>query len=130
MQAAGAFGAGLLRPGDEEGNWKELIEQEVQAALQKQRSVADDIDSLLKTTKWKAFKASWAKKQVRNPAATPRGTMAATVVWPAFLTAPQLGLILDWEAVAYAAAALPGSTSSQQTAPGKKNRLSSCHTAG
>ena len=64
--------AGRLRPGDEEGKWEELIEQEVQAALHKQKRVAGDIDSLLKTTKWKAFKASWAKKQVRHPAALPR----------------------------------------------------------
>ena len=105
--------AGLLRP-DEEGNWKELIEQEVRVALQKQRSVADDIDSLLKTTKWKAFKASWAQKRVRTPAGLPRGTMAAVAVWPASLQVPQRGLILVWQAAAYAVAAPPGSTLSPQ----------------
>ena len=105
MQALVPSAAGHLRPGDEEGNWKELIEQEVQVALQKQKSVADDIDSLLKTTKWKAFKATWAKKQVRHPAAIPRSAMA-TAVWLAVLKVPQLGLIMKWEAVAYAAARL------------------------
>ena len=68
----------------------------MRAALQKQRSVADDIDSLLKTVKWKAFKASWAKKRVRNPAAIPRSTICLACL----PEVPQLGLTLDREAVA------------------------------